>query len=134
MSSVPTCRFCGESLTTTLVDLGEMPLANSYITVTEIASERRFPLRVCVCPACLLVQTIDTVPPEAIFSDYAYFSSYSDSWVEHARRYADAAIERFRLGPNSLVVELASNDGYLLQHFKTRGIPVLGVEPAANVA
>jgi SAM-dependent methyltransferase len=134
MTSAPTCRFCGESLTTTLIDLARMPLANSYITAKEVALERRFPLRVCVCRSCLLVQTIDTVPSDAIFSDYAYFSSYSDSWIEHARRYADAAIERFRLGPKSLVVEIAANDGYLLQHFKARGIPVLGVEPAANVA
>ena len=111
-----------------------MPLANSYITAAETAAERRPPLRVCVCSDCLLVQAIDTVPADEIFSDYAYFSSYSDSWVEHARRYADVAIERFRLGPKSLVVEIASNDGYLLQHFQARGIPVLGVEPAANVA
>jgi SAM-dependent methyltransferase len=128
------CRFCGRALTTTLVDLGRMPLANSYITAAEMAAERRPPLRVCVCSDCLLVQAIDTVPADEIFSDYAYFSSYSDSWIEHARRYADTAIERFRLGPKSLVVEIASNDGYLLQHFQARGIPVLGVEPAANVA
>jgi 2-polyprenyl-3-methyl-5-hydroxy-6-metoxy-1,4-benzoquinol methylase len=134
MNAAPTCRFCGEALTVTLVDLGTMPLANSYITAAEMASERRLPLRVCVCSACLLVQTIDTVPPHEIFSDYAYFSSYSDSWVEHARQYADAATRRFGLGPNSLVVEIASNDGYLLQHFQARGIPVLGIEPAANVA
>lgn len=134
MSTAPTCRSCGAPLTATLIDLGEMPLANSYITATEIAAERRFPLRVCVCSACLLVQTIDAVSSDAIFSDYAYFSSYSDTWVEHARRYAEGAIERFRLGPSSLVVEIASNDGYLLQHFRARGVPVLGVEPAANVA
>jgi hypothetical protein len=134
MNTAPKCRSCGEALTATLVDLGEMPLANSYIMATEIAAEPRFPLRVCICPACLLVQTIDTVPSEMIFSNYSYFSSYSDSWVEHARRYADAVIERFQLGPNSFVVEIASNDGYLLQYFRARGIPVLGVEPAANVA
>jgi SAM-dependent methyltransferase len=122
-------------LTETFVDLGAMPLANSFITANEIAGERRYPLHVRVCPSCLLVQADHSVPPDAIFSaDYAYFSSYADTWVEHARQYADAIIERYTLGPGSLVVEIASNDGYLLQHFKNRGVPVLGVEPAANVA
>jgi SAM-dependent methyltransferase len=134
MNSPPHCRFCHAPLTATLIDLGEMPLANSYVTAADAAGERRFPLHARVCPSCLLVQAGDSVPPDAIFSDYAYFSSYSDSWVEHARRYADAMIARFGLGPDSLVIEVASNDGYLLQHFLKRGVPVLGVEPAANVA
>lgn len=134
MSAPPQCRFCQTPLTATLVDLGSMPLANSYVTGAEAKLERHFPLHVRVCPACLLVQASDSVPPGAIFSDYAYFSSYADSWVDHARRYAEAAINRFQLGPHSLVIEVGSNDGYLLQHFKTRGIPVLGIEPAANVA
>ncbi len=135
MTPAPNCRFCGTPLTATLVDLGEMPLANSYVTEASAAKERRFPLHVRICPQCLLVQVDHTIPADAIFvPDYAYFSSYSDSWVDHARRYAEAMIERFKLGPNSLVVEVASNDGYLLQHFRSRGVPVLGIEPAARVA
>ena len=132
----PSCRFCGAPLTTTFVDLGDTPLANSYLTAEDVAAgrERRYPLRVRVCGACFLVQADEPVHPQAIFSDYAYFSSYSASWVEHARRYAEAMRARFGLGSRSLAVEVASNDGYLLQHFVAAGIPVLGVEPAANVA
>lgn len=129
------CSFCNSPLRETFVDLGEMPLANSYILEKDLASERRYPLHARVCSNCFLVQVSHTVPPDAIFSsDYAYFSSYAESWVAHAKRYADAMVERFRLGSNSLVAEVASNDGYLLQHFHQRGIPVLGIEPAANVA
>ncbi|MFO1102255.1 MAG: class I SAM-dependent methyltransferase [Methylocystis sp.] len=133
---MPACRFCGAPLNHDFVDLGSTPLANSYVTEEEIARglDRSFPLHARVCDACFLVQVDAPVSSEAIFSDYAYFSSYSDSWVAHARRYADAMIERFGLGPRSLVIEVASNDGYLLQHFIARGVPVLGVEPAANVA
>jgi SAM-dependent methyltransferase len=117
------------------VDLGMSPLCESYITAELFdAMEPFYPLRVFVCERCFLVQLKEYVPPESIFSDYAYFSSYSDSWVEHARRYVEAVGERFELGPGSLVVEVASNDGYLLQHFVDRGVPVLGVEPARNVA
>jgi SAM-dependent methyltransferase len=135
MSAMPHCRFCAAPLTETLIDLGEMPLANSFLTEAEVKTERRYPLHVRFCSRCLLVQADHDVPADAIFSaDYAYFSSYADSWVEHARRYAEAMIARFALGPGSLAVEVASNDGYLLQHFAGRGIPVLGVEPAANVA
>ncbi|GLS18940.1 SAM-dependent methyltransferase [Labrys miyagiensis] len=134
MPLVPNCRFCSTPLTTTLCDLGSMPLANDYRLPDDKNPERSFPLHARVCPSCLLVQVDDSVPPDAIFSDYAYFSSYSDSWVAHAKRYAEAMIGRFHLGPDSLVVEIASNDGYLLQHFKAAGVPVLGVEPAANVA
>lgn len=132
----PACRFCGAPLKHDFVDLGSTPLANSYLTADQIAQglDRSYPLHARVCDACFLVQVDAPVSPQAIFSDYAYFSSYSDSWVAHARRYADAMIERFGLGPQSLVVEIASNDGYLLQHFVARGVPVLGVEPAANVA
>ncbi len=135
-AAAPACRACGAPLTTTFVDLGETPLANSYLTAEEVAAgrERRFPLHARVCGACFLVQVDDPVDPAAIFSDYAYFSSMSDSWVEHARRYALAMIDRFRLGPRSMVVEIASNDGYLLRHFLAAGVPALGVEPAANVA
>jgi len=136
MSKVHLCRFCQAQLITSFVDLGPTPLANSYVTQADIAAGRdqKYPLHARVCDACLLVQAEDSVPPDAIFSDYAYFSSYSDSWVEHARHYADAMIARFGLGPHSQMVEIASNDGYLLQHFKARRVPVWGVEPAANVA
>ncbi|PJI41934.1 class I SAM-dependent methyltransferase [Ferrovibrio sp.] len=129
------CRFCHQPLTRSFVDLGLQPLANSYVPLAKAGQpEPRYPLHARVCDGCLLVQVDHDVPAEAIFSDYAYFSSYATSWVEHARRYAQAMTERFRLGPQSLVVEVASNDGYLLQHFKAAGIGVLGVEPAANVA
>lgn len=134
--ALPRCRFCGAPLTATFVDLGETPLANSYVGEEDVATgrDRRYPLHARVCGECFLVQVDEPVRPEAIFSDYAYFSSFSASWVDHARRYAEAMIARFRLGPETLVVEIASNDGYLLQHFHAAGIPVLGVEPAANVA
>jgi SAM-dependent methyltransferase len=135
--TAPLCRFCKTPLTHTFLDLGRQPLANSYLTAAELAagSEAAFPLHVRVCHACFLVQADDAVPADAIFDDaYAYFSSYSTSWVEHARRYAAAMTERFGLGPESLVVEVASNDGYLLQHFVALDVPVLGVEPTANTA
>ena len=135
--SQPLCRFCGAPLTRTFLDLGQQPLANSYLTPEQLAAGREpvFPLRTRVCDACFLVQADHDVPAEAIFdAGYAYFSSFSPGWVEHARRYAEAMIERFGLGPDSLVVEVASNDGYLLQHFLARDIPVLGIEPTANTA
>ena len=111
------------------------PLCESYIPEEALdEAESFYPLHVRLCEACLLVQLPAYVSGESIFSDYAYFSSYSDSWVAHAKRYADAMIERLGLTPDSLVTEVASNDGYLLQHFQTAGVPVLGVEPAANVA
>lgn len=129
------CRFCHKPLMRSFVDLGLQPLANSYVPLAKAGQpEPRYPLHARVCDSCLLVQVDHDVPAEAIFSDYAYFSSYATSWVEHARRYSQAMTERFGLGPQSLVVEVASNDGYLLQHFKAAGISVLGVEPAANVA
>jgi len=137
MTAPPLCRFCRTPLTQTFVDLGRQPLANSYLTADELAAgtERRYPLHARVCPACFLVQAEDVVPADAIFdAGYAYFSSYSESWVEHARRYAEAMIGRLGLGPEALVVEIASNDGYLLQHFVARDIPVLGIEPTANTA
>ncbi len=131
----PDCRFCGTALTTTLVDLGRTPLANSYVRPEDAGRpDPAYPLCARVCPACFLVQVEDAVPAEAIFSDYAYFSSTSPSWVAHAGAYARAMAGRLGLGPASLVVEIASNDGYLLRHFLGMGIPVLGVEPAANVA
>ncbi|MDB5499732.1 MAG: SAM-dependent methyltransferase [Phenylobacterium sp.] len=133
----PLCRFCRTPLVDTFIDLGRQPLANSYLTAEQLAAgnEPAYPLHVRVCHECFLVQADDAVPADAIFDDaYAYFSSYSTSWVEHARRYAAAMAERFDLGPESLVVEVASNDGYLLQHFVEMDIPVLGVEPTANTA
>jgi SAM-dependent methyltransferase len=137
MTDLPLCRFCKTPLTHTLVDLGDQPLANANLTPEQLAAGREpaYPLHARVCHACFLVQVDDVVPAEAIFdAGYAYFSSYSASWVEHARRYAEAMTERFGLGPDSLVVEVASNDGYLLQHFLAKDIPVLGIEPTANTA
>ncbi|HYG63846.1 MAG TPA: class I SAM-dependent methyltransferase [Thermoanaerobaculia bacterium] len=131
----PACRFCGRPLALTFADLGVQPLANSYVEPADLQkAETFYPLHVYVCEGCWLVQLPEAASPETIFSDYAYFSSYSESWLRHAQRYAEAMIPRFGLGPDSLVVEIASNDGYLLRFFKERGVPVLGVEPAGNVA
>ncbi len=119
----------------TFVDLGTSPLCQTHISPDQLHEmERFYPLHAYVCDQCFLVQLKEFVTPDAIFGEYAYFSSYSASWVDHARRYADMAIKRFGLGPNSKVIEIASNDGYLLQHFVARGVSVLGIEPAANVA
>jgi predicted TPR repeat methyltransferase len=134
------CRFCGAPLTVTFADLGLSPLANSYVEPADLAKgERFFPLHALLCERCLLVQlpeaeSPEDQSPEAIFSDYAYFASYSESWLEHARHYAAQMIGRFDLGAQSRVVEIASNDGYLLRWFRDCGVPVLGIEPAANVA
>jgi len=129
------CRFCSAPLRTTFVDLGMSPLCQTHIRADQLhEAESFYPLHAFVCDQCFLVQLQEFVAPADIFSEYAYFSSYSSSWVEHARRYAESMIERFRLGPASKVIEIASNDGYLLQHFVARAIPVLGIEPAANVA
>ncbi len=131
------CRFCSTPLETVFADLGSTPWSNSFLEPTEeaLARERAFPLKAMVCSECLLVQTTETVPADEIFTDgYAYLSSFSTSWLEHARRYADTMTERFGLNSTSQVVEIASNDGYLLQYFVAKGVPVLGVEPAANAA
>jgi SAM-dependent methyltransferase len=130
------CRLCSAPLRATFADLGVSPLANSYLAEAELgAPETFFPLHVFVCEQCFLVQLPVHESAESIFrDDYAYFSSYSESWVDHARRFAEAAIERFGLDESSRVIEVASNDGYLLQFFAARGIDVLGVEPARNVA
>ena len=129
------CRFCDAPVEQPFVDLGSMPLANAYLTREQLGRpEPSYPLRAFVCSRCWLVQADSFVPPEDIFSDYAYFSSYSDSWVAHARAFTGMARARFDLGPGSQVIEVASNDGYLLRHFVAAGIPVLGIEPAANVA
>jgi len=132
---MPICRLCGAPLTRSFVNLGMSPLCESYVPEGKLDEPEVFyPLHVRVCDSCLLVQLPAYVRGEDIFSDYAYFSSYSDSWVAHAKRYAEAMISRLDLTPDSLVTEVASNDGYLLQHFQAKNIPVLGVEPAANVA
>jgi SAM-dependent methyltransferase len=129
------CRFCHAPLATTFVDLGMSPLCQTHIRPDQLHEmEPFYPLHAYVCDQCFLVQLQEFVTPDEIFTEYAYFSSYSSSWVEHARRYAEMMIERFTLGASSKVFEIASNDGYLLQHFVARGVPVLGIEPAANVA
>ncbi len=131
------CRFCSTPLETVVADLGATPWSNSFLEPTEeaIAREKAFPLKVMVCSECLLVQTTETVPADEIFNaDYHYLSSFSTSWLDHARRYSEAMTERFALDGSSQVVEVASNDGYLLQYFAAKQIPVLGVEPAANAA
>jgi SAM-dependent methyltransferase len=129
------CRFCAAPVEAVFADLGMSPLANSYLPPERANSmEPFYPLRALVCEKCFLVQLEEFETPEQIFSDYAYFSSYSSSWLEHSRRYAEQMIERLGLNERSHVVEIASNDGYLLQFFHERQIPVLGIEPAANVA
>ncbi len=134
-AEVIACRLCAAPLQRMFVDLGSSPLANSYLTEAQLLqAESFYPLRVFVCEECLLVQLPVFERPEEIFTEYAYFSSYSESWVEHARRYADAVAERFGLDSGASVVEVASNDGYLLQFFRARGMEVLGIEPAGNVA
>jgi SAM-dependent methyltransferase len=131
----PACRSCGTRLEHVFADLGSSPLANSYLRAEDLAkAEPFYPLTVYVCGECFLIQLPESASPESIFSDYAYFSSTSESWVRHARAYVESVSERLGLGPESQVVEIASNDGYLLQWFVERGVPVLGVEPAANVA
>jgi C-methyltransferase C-terminal domain/Putative zinc binding domain/Methyltransferase domain len=135
MSLSHECRLCGAQLTRTFVDLGMSPLCESYVPEAQLDDPETFyPLHVRICDTCLLVQLPAYVSGEDIFSDYAYFSSYSDSWVAHAKRYAETMTAGLGLTGDSLVTEVASNDGYLLQHFLAAGIPVLGVEPAANVA
>jgi SAM-dependent methyltransferase len=131
----PSCRFCGASVDAVFADLGSSPLANSYLSPEQVLRPETFyPLRVLVCEKCLLVQLAEFVRPEEIFSDYAYFSSYSTTWLAHSRAYVDAVVPRLGLDESSYVIEIASNDGYLLQYLHARGIPVLGIEPAANVA
>ena len=129
------CRFCGAILRHTFVDLGMSPLCESYVTADQLSHmEPFYPLHVYVCERCFLVQLQEYVAPNHIFREYAYFSSYSDTWLQHAKTYTDMMVERFQLHGGSHVIEIASNDGYLLQYFVARGIPVLGIEPAINVA
>ena len=129
------CRYCGNELELSFVDLGMSPLSNSYIPPENLQNmEPFYPLHAFLCEQCFLVQLSEFESPENIFSDYAYFSSYSQSWLEHAKDYADSMTERFGFDASSNIVEVASNDGYLLQYFNNKGIPVLGIEPAENVA
>ena len=131
----PICRFCGAPLHATVVDLGMSPLCESYLAADELNQmEPFYPLHVYVCDRCYLVQLEQYVSPEHIFREYAYFSSYADTWLQHAKAYTDLMVARFGFDQDSQVVELASNDGYLLQYFVEKGIPSLGVEPALNVA
>src|SRR5512138_2594915 len=130
-----TCRFCGTALSHTLIDLGMSPLCESFLSHDQLNQmEPFYPLHVYVCARCFLVQVEQYVTADHIFTEYAYFSSYSDSWLRHASDYVDMITERLQLTRSHHVVELGSNDGYLLQYFVKRGIPVLGVEPARNVA
>jgi len=135
LKTKPQCRFCNTTLEQTFVDLGMSPLCESFLLPDQLNQmEPFYPLKVYVCNNCFLVQLEEYVSPENIFTEYAYFSSYSDSWLQHARNYTELMIEKFHLTSKNMVIELASNDGYLLQYFVEKGIPSLGVEPAKNVA
>jgi hypothetical protein len=134
-TATPLCRFCGASLQRTFADLGMSPLCETYPSAADLNhGEVYYPLHVYVCEQCFLVQLGEYESPERIFSDYPYFSSYSDSWLKHCEQYCDTMMGRLGLSRHSFVVEVASNDGYLLQYFVRRGVPVLGIEPAGNVA
>jgi SAM-dependent methyltransferase len=135
MRRIEACRACGTSGLATVLELGEVPLANALLSEADLTrSEPRFPLTVAFCPACSLLQILETVEPEVLFRRYLYFSSFSEATLSHAREEAETLAAREALGPESLVVEIASNDGYLLRNFVARGIPVLGIEPALNIA
>ena len=128
------CRFCNEVLTNIFVDLGMSPLSNAFLKKEMIDSEKKYPLCAYVCDNCFLVQIPEFEKPENIFDDYAYFSSYSSTWLQHAENYVNMIIKKFNFNEKNFVVEIASNDGYLLQFFKEKNIPILGIEPAVNVA
>lgn len=135
MSALEACRSCGRENLFEFLSLGNHPLANALLTEDQLgASEKSYPLDVVVCANCSLVQITETVPPEVLFRDYIYFSSFSDTMLQHAREVAERLTRERGLGPDSLVVEIASNDGYLLKNFVEAGIPVLGIEPALNIA
>lgn len=135
IKNTPKCQFCSTPLKHTLVDLGMSPLCESFLSSEQLNQmEAFYPLHVRVCDNCFLVQLEAYVSPEHIFTEYAYFSSYADTWLKHCKAYTDLMIERFNLNQHSQVIELASNDGYLLQYFLEKNIPVLGVEPATNIA
>ena len=129
------CRFCNTPLTHTFVDLGMSPISNAFLKSDQLnQGEKFYPLHVYVCDSCYLVQLEEFETPDKIFSDYAYFSSFSDTWLKHAKDYTNEIVSEFGFNKGSDVVEIASNDGYLLQYFKEKGIPILGIEPAENVA
>jgi hypothetical protein len=129
------CRACGQEKLRLILSLGSTPLANALLTAEQLdRPEARYPLDLVFCPRCTLVQITETVPPDLLFRDYVYFSSFSDTVLQQAQAVAERLVSRHGLGPHSLVVEVASNDGYLLQHYHRRGIPVLGIEPARNIA
>ena len=131
------CRFCHNPLQHTFIDLGKSPIANDYLTSEQLNQKEKFyPLHTYVCEECLLVQLEEFESPDHIFGDgdYAYFSSYSESWLAHVKAYTDLMVEKFGFNNHSQIIEIASNDGYLLQYFQEKGIPVLGIEPAANTA
>ena len=129
------CRFCSSSLNRIFIDLGKTPLANSFLDESELKKDELIiPLIAYVCEKCFLVQLKESSSPNEIFSNYAYFSSYSTTWLKHAESYVEMMLENYQFTKDSLVIELASNDGYLLQYFKEKKIPVLGIEPAENVA
>jgi SAM-dependent methyltransferase len=133
--AIDKCRSCGAEGLEQVLDLGRVPLANALLEESELDKpEPTFPLTLAFCPACALVQIRETVDPEVLFRRYLYFSSFSETMLEHARHASEMMIERFGLGPDSLVVEIASNDGYLLRNFVARGVPALGIEPAENIA
>src|ERR1700692_5112702 len=128
------CRACGGRLTVTMADLGLQPASNAFIaSLADARDEKRYPLRATGCESCKLVQVDYDVAPQELFGNYVYFSSYSDDWLAHAKEYCDMARRRFGLGSESLVVELASNDGYLLKNFIDMGVPVLGILPPDSV-
>jgi SAM-dependent methyltransferase len=131
----PACRGCGSAELEVVIDFGPMPLANALVKAQDLdLPERRYPLALAFCPVCFLAQILEAVPPDLMFRDYPYFSSNSDAMVSHARQLVDKTSERMKLGPTSLAVEVASNDGYLLQHYVARGVPVLGIDPATEIA
>jgi SAM-dependent methyltransferase len=135
MSPTFQCRSCGNHRGELILDLGLQPLANNLLRQEDLSkAEPKFPLRLAVCQACWLLQILDLVPPVTLFSEYLYFSSFSDMMLRHAKEAAERHVQEFGLDPNSLVVEVASNDGYLLQNFVRAGVPCLGIEPAANIA
>jgi len=130
-----TCRFCNKTTNQIFIELGMLPLSNSFLNSEMIhQTESVYPLRVFFCKNCFLVQIEEFETPEKIFTNYAYFSSYSETWLNHAKNYVDMMIEKFGIERKNLVIEIASNDGYLLQYFKKKNIPILGIEPAVNVA
>jgi len=128
------CRICGWKTRKTFVDLGHTPLSNSYLKKNMIKNEKKFPLHALICTKCMLVQLEEFENPKKIFSEYVYFSSYSKTWLKHAEEYVNKMTKKLNLNSDHLVIEIASNDGYLLQYFKKYKIPVLGIEPAKNVA